>query len=118
MSSHQRTSPSNYTRILSTFGFILSIYALYVEHRMSHPPDGDDEEFVALCDIDAIGASCSHAFTLPEGRLLTYLNIVPHDHFLDVPNAVLGILYYTSIFLLEQTMLRTYRTVVGSAYGW
>lgn len=37
-------------------GVILSSYALYVEHKMAHKQE--EEEFVALCDIDAIGASC------------------------------------------------------------
>jgi len=96
---------SRYTCILASIGVVLSTYALYVEHRMSHPSmDADDEaeEFVALCDIDAIGASCSHVFTLPEGRLLSYLSIIPHDHLFDVPNAALGLTYYTVIFLLER----------------
>jgi preprotein translocase subunit Sss1 len=48
--SLQRTWP------FAMMGVILSSYALYVEHKMAHKPD--EEEFVALCDIDAIGASC------------------------------------------------------------
>jgi len=40
----------------AALGFILSAYALYVEHKVAHLPP--DEEFAALCDIDAIGASC------------------------------------------------------------
>ncbi len=37
-------------------GSILSMYALYVEHKVAHK--SPDEEFTALCDIDVINASC------------------------------------------------------------
>ena len=44
----------------------------------------------------------SAVFNLPEGRLLSYFSIVPHDHILDVPNAFLGLLYYSVILTIEQ----------------
>jgi vitamin-K-epoxide reductase (warfarin-sensitive) len=31
---------------------------------------------------------------MPVGKMLSYFGIVPAGHFLDVPNAALGILYY------------------------
>lgn len=37
---------------------------------------------------------CSKVFTLPQGKLLSYFGIVPKDHILDVPNALLGALFY------------------------
>eukprot|EP00339_Tiarina_fusa_P008251 CAMPEP_0116998542 /NCGR_PEP_ID=MMETSP0472-20121206/1575_1 /TAXON_ID=693140 ORGANISM="Tiarina fusus, Strain LIS" /NCGR_SAMPLE_ID=MMETSP0472 /ASSEMBLY_ACC=CAM_ASM_000603 /LENGTH=90 /DNA_ID=CAMNT_0004697721 /DNA_START=39 /DNA_END=308 /DNA_ORIENTATION=+ len=74
-------------------GVILSMYAVYVEHKVAHKPP--EEEFQSLCDIEEIGASCSAVFQLPEGRMLSYFGIVPDGHMLDVPNAVLGVLYYT-----------------------
>ena len=40
-------------------------------------------------------------FQLPEGKLLSYLNIIPPGHIFDVPNALLGFLFYSSILLLE-----------------
>ncbi|KAG7366392.1 vitamin K epoxide reductase family protein [Nitzschia inconspicua] len=89
-SRHNRTIP------WALLGGILSIYALYVEHmvhrRQTHP---EAEPFVALCDIEQIGASCSNVFQLPEGRMLTYFGIVPAGSILDVPNAALGWVYYT-----------------------
>lgn len=103
--------PSLYTRLLATVGIILSSYALYVEHKTSHPnhsPDGFEEEFQALCDIESIGASCSQVFALPEGRLLSYFGVVPHDSILDVPNAALGFTYYSLIFLSEQFVAKTH----------
>jgi hypothetical protein len=45
---------------IAFIGFILSAYSVYVEHKIHE--DGrdidDGEGFKALCDIDAIGASC------------------------------------------------------------
>lgn len=53
---------SNSTRIiLSSLGLVLSLYAVYVEYKVEHlhdNPDDEEEEFIALCDIKAIGASC------------------------------------------------------------
>ena len=44
---------------LAIAGIILSVYALYVEHKVQHIAEA--EEFTALCDIEAIGASCRWA---------------------------------------------------------
>ena len=58
--SKEGTTPirrSYYARTLCIIGIILSSYALYVEHRTSHQ-ENEEEEFVALCDIEVIGASC------------------------------------------------------------
>jgi len=85
---------------LAALGLVLSCYAVYVEHKHSNETESD-QPFKALCDIDQIGASCSAVFAMPQGKLLSYFNIVPHDHVLDVPNAVLGILYYALILINE-----------------
>jgi uncharacterized membrane protein len=110
---------SLYVRILCVLGFIISMYAVYVEHMTSRQSSedstssGTDEklfptsEFKALCDIESIGASCSAVFQLPEGRLLSYMNIVPHGSVLDVPNAALGVIYYFTIFSLESFVAKT-----------
>jgi Vitamin K epoxide reductase family. len=101
-------SSSIYTRVLSTVGIILSCYALYVEYKTSHPTrneDGIEEEFQALCDIESIGASCSQVFALPEGKMMSYFGVVPKDSVIDVPNAALGLIYYSFIFLSEQFLL-------------
>ncbi|EJK52969.1 hypothetical protein THAOC_27679, partial [Thalassiosira oceanica] len=44
--------------LLSSIGFTLAAYSIYVEHKI----EDDGEDFDALCDIEAINASCS----LPE----------------------------------------------------
>mmetsp|Transcript_5401 Transcript_5401/g.11764 ORF Transcript_5401/g.11764 Transcript_5401/m.11764 type:complete len:168 (-) Transcript_5401:249-752(-) len=92
--------------ILATIGLILSCYAVYVEHRQAEIEAAEAagetlEEFQSLCDIQSIGASCSATFALPEGRMLSYFGIVPKGSALDVPNAVLGALFYTYIILNE-----------------
>jgi len=86
--------------VLATIGFILSAYSIYVEHKVEHKDDTPDgEEYHALCDIEAISASCSAVFSLPEGKMLSFFGIVPEGSALDVPNGVLGMLFYTYIFL-------------------
>jgi hypothetical protein len=42
--------------LLASIGLMLSLYAVYVEYKVHHL--AADEEFVALCDIDALQASC------------------------------------------------------------
>jgi hypothetical protein len=46
------------TRFLSVIGLTLSVYAVYVEYRVEHL--SPDEEFTALCDVPALGASCRY----------------------------------------------------------
>jgi uncharacterized membrane protein len=82
--------------LLPTIGLILSLYAVYVETKIH-----GEEEFTALCDIEFLGASCSKVFALPEGRLLSYLRLVPPHHILDVPNAALGCMYYIAYLALH-----------------
>eukprot|EP00816_Leptocylindrus_hargravesii_P005709 CAMPEP_0196803010 /NCGR_PEP_ID=MMETSP1362-20130617/2478_1 /TAXON_ID=163516 /ORGANISM="Leptocylindrus danicus, Strain CCMP1856" /LENGTH=149 /DNA_ID=CAMNT_0042174431 /DNA_START=33 /DNA_END=479 /DNA_ORIENTATION=+ len=91
--------PTSSVNLLATIGLILSLYALYVESKI-HDEDLE-EDFVALCDIEAIGASCSTVFAMPEGKLLSYFGLVPSSHILDVPNAMLGTIYYTLCIIRE-----------------
>ena len=41
-------------------GFVLSCYALHVEHHVAHMEP--DEEYSSLCDIEQINASCRQVF--------------------------------------------------------
>mmetsp|Transcript_41594 Transcript_41594/g.74931 ORF Transcript_41594/g.74931 Transcript_41594/m.74931 type:complete len:169 (+) Transcript_41594:65-571(+) len=85
---------------LALIGVVLSAYSVYVEHKTEHLDDGPDgEDFQALCDIKAIGASCSAVFSLPEGKMLSFFGIVPEGHALDIPNGVLGMLFYSYILI-------------------
>jgi hypothetical protein len=55
-------------RVVASIGWVLALYSLYVEHKVAHSNNdasssgldfpADEPEFKALCDIEAIGASC------------------------------------------------------------
>ncbi|KAL7569849.1 hypothetical protein ACA910_008518 [Epithemia clementina (nom. ined.)] len=101
--------------VVSAVGLVLSAYALYVEYKNEHK--APDEEFTSLCDIEAIGASCSAVFALPEGRMVSYLGIVPEESPLDLPNAALGIIFYTyRIFLAD--LFPSYVTQIATVLGF
>ena len=79
--------------VVVSIGLILSLYALFVElHPVLFP---EDTEFTPLCDIEAIKASCSSVFSMPEGHMVSYWGFVEKGHVLDVPNAALGAAFYS-----------------------
>jgi hypothetical protein len=88
-------------------GIILSLYALHVEnvqHAREEAEDMGEEllgEYRSLCDIEALGASCSATFALPEGRMLSYFGLVKEGSPLDVPNALLGVLFYSYVLFSD-----------------
>lgn len=69
-------------QLASIFGIILSLYALYVEHKIS----SGDLNFEALCDLGPY-ASCSKVLTSASSHLI-----------LDIPNAALGLVFYSIAF--------------------
>jgi len=83
----------------AALGAVLSMYALHVERKISDKPP--EEEFTALCDIESIGASCSSAFAMPEGHIVSYLGIVAEGHLLDLPNPLIGLIYYAYWLVLR-----------------
>ena len=86
--------------LVSLTGLCLSLYALFVElHDVLYPDQESIDSFVPLCDIAAIKASCSSVFSMEEGHMLRYFGIVPKGHIFDVPNAALGVVFYTSMML-------------------
>ncbi len=42
---------------------------------------------------------CSTVFSLPEGKMLSYFGIVPEGHILDIPNGILGMMFYLYTFI-------------------
>lgn len=89
---------------LAIVGLLLSAYSIYVKKELEHATnDPDGEDFQALCDIEAIGASCSTVFSLPEGKMLSYFGLVPQGHILDVPNGFLGMLFYSYTLIRHYT---------------
>lgn len=132
--------------VISIAGIILSAYALYVEYKVHHLAEG--EEFTAMCDIEAISASCrlvfgcgyrwcflslcffathcaylpppprcmfSSVFQLPQGHLISYFGLVSEDHVMNVPNAFLGLLYYTYQLILRQYMPHSMTVMIAIA---
>lgn len=81
---------------LSLFGIILSIYIVFVEHKLE-----SEENFEPACDIHSLGVSCSRVFTSEGGRLLSFLKVVQKQSLLDLSNGILGLLFYLWIFLLS-----------------
>lgn len=80
-------------------GLALSLYALFVEYHDELYPNSAPDSFTPLCDIEAIKASCSNVFAMPEGHLLSFWGIVPKDSILNVPNAALGTVFYCTMLL-------------------
>lgn len=72
-------------------GFLLSIYALYVEYKALL-----DDSYEAFCDISA-EISCSKVFLSEYGKVFSKLGIVPKDSLLDQPNALYGSIFYVII---------------------
>ena len=64
------TLPLSKTAPYAVVGIILSLYAVYVEHKVAHK--SPDEEFTALCDIETLNASCrwviSHCYFVDVGH--------------------------------------------------
>ena len=95
MAKNKSCCSLNGKQIAAIFGLLLSVYALYVEHKAVEFPG-----YKAACDIETIGVSCSKVFTSKYGRMMSYFGFVEEGSDLDQPNAVLGILFYGITFIL------------------
>ncbi|XP_068228907.1 vitamin K epoxide reductase complex subunit 1-like protein 1 [Palaemon carinicauda] len=81
-----------FMHLLSGIGIMLSLYALYVE--VSKESDGN---YQAMCDISP-SISCSKVFTSKYGRGFGIIGgLLGHDHILNQPNSIPGILFYVLI---------------------
>ena len=85
----------NYLLVMCMIGLVLSSYAVYVEQQKELNPS-----FEALCDINS-SVSCSKVFSSEQGKIWSYFGLIPKGHFLDQPNAVYGLLFYTAVLVLE-----------------
>lgn len=75
-------------------GLVLALYALHVEDMHTKDPG-----FVSLCDFSE-KSSCGHVFNTPQGKIWSYLGVIPKGHFLDQPNALYGFIFYNVIATL------------------
>lgn len=89
--------------LATSIGCILSIYALFVEHQANL-----NSQYEAVCDIDE-GISCSKVFTSEQGRIFSYLGLIPKDSIFDLPNALYGLLFYILYALIFIISLKNSR---------
>jgi uncharacterized membrane protein len=70
-------------QIIAICGFLISLYALYVRHKVLKAPD-----YSPICDIRA-NISCSKALGSPYSKTL------------GIPNPLAGLLFYALVFFLS-----------------
>ena len=70
-------------QIITVCGFLISLYALYVRHKVLKTPT-----YSPICDIRA-NISCSKALGSQYSKTM------------GVPNALAGLLFYTLVFVLS-----------------
>ena len=85
----------SYLSKVSLVGLALSLYAIYVEMKKS-----EDASFNAMCDISET-MSCSKVFLSEQGKIWSWLGIIPKDSILDQPNAVYGVGFYIMVMILD-----------------
>ncbi len=94
---------------VASVGLALCWYSYYVEVKHQFTNNGEDMEaggYIALCDISA-HSSCSRAFLSHWGHILSALHIVPKGHALDLPNPLIGSVYYLFILLQSYVPFET-----------
>lgn len=79
----------------SLIGLALSLYAVYVEMKKEA-----DSSFEAVCDISET-MSCSKVFLSEQGKIWSFLGIIPKGSVLDQPNAVYGAAFYVMVMILD-----------------
>lgn len=72
-----------YFQIITVCGFLISLYALYVRHKVLKAPD-----YSPICDIRA-NISCSKALGSQYSKTM------------GVPNALAGLLFYALVFVMS-----------------
>jgi len=91
-------------QLIAVFGFLLSLYALYVERKSAK-----SKTYKPICDIND-RVSCTKAFSSKYGRLAV------------LPNSLYGMFFYPAVFVLAQYEFITYifylsiLSVLGSLY--
>lgn len=79
-------------QLASLAGLAVSMYALHVEYEAAKA-EASGGHYEALCDIDE-GMSCSAVLHSSYGHILSHWGVVPKGHALDLPNALLGAVFY------------------------
>ena len=87
--------------LLSLLGLVWCATALHVEAKLrsAYPsfdyerPPADMSEYTPFCDF-APWAKCSRVIMSPYGHILSYTGLVPAQSAMDLPNPVLGGIFY------------------------
>ncbi|XP_031555145.1 vitamin K epoxide reductase complex subunit 1-like [Actinia tenebrosa] len=88
-------SPSVDHVLFSVLGISVSLYALYIEVRKSK-----DKNYKAACDLSE-SMSCSRVLTSKYSKGFGMVELLlGKEHFLNLPNCILGIVFYSLQLLL------------------
>ena len=98
--------------LLPALGITVALYALWVEYKKACEKAGG-EKFEALCDIKGVG-SCSDVLMSEYGHILSKWGLCPAGTAFDVPNPVLGIIFYLLVALWP---LADRRAVLAASTG-
>jgi len=106
--------------LFCVLGILVSVYALYVESRKHK-----DSSYKAACDLGE-NMSCSRVLTSSYSKGFGLVEILfGKEHFLNMPNCILGIVFYTTQLFLGMMSLSWVPSVlfitsvvscIGSAY--
>jgi hypothetical protein len=92
---HQQRGDKYYQSLQNMWGAELTSFSLFSYHGMLR------------CRFEPYQLSTffffSTVFSLPEGKMLSFFGIVPSGHFLDIPNGILGMMFYSYILLRHIT---------------
>ncbi|KAG5187247.1 vitamin K epoxide reductase [Tribonema minus] len=97
-------------QLVGLAGLCLSGYALYVEHQSEVNPS-----YEAFCDISH-EISCSKVFLSEWGRLFSALGLVRPGSALDLPNAALGLVYFSLVLMHPLLPLRSYQASAKAVF--
>lgn len=114
-SQAQNKSQRLLPRIFPILGILISLYALWVEHRKAL-----DDTYEAMCDLSE-GASCTKVLMSSYGHIFSHFGFVKSGSLLDVPNPVLGLCFYSLVLLWPgnsrlPVLLASIGSVMFSAY--
>ncbi|CAM9954911.1 unnamed protein product [Scytosiphon promiscuus] len=94
---------SSSLRAAGALGLLISLYAVYVEHK-----NEVDSSYSAVCDVSE-RVSCSKKVLMSDwGHIVSKLGLLTKGHPLDLANATLGVIYFSVVFLHDWLPLPSY----------
>lgn len=92
---HQQRGDKYYQSLQNMRGAELTSFSLFCFHGMQR----------CCFNLNQLSTFLffSAVFSLPEGKMLSFFGIVPSGHFLDIPNGILGMIFYLYVLLRHIT---------------